>query len=68
MQNVELDGERIFAWRWRSGATQERMAEMAGISPSTLRRAENGRGAVTLDTARKIARVLEMETEFLELS
>ena len=63
--HVELDGEKVFEWRYWNAVTQEQMAEMAGIAPSTLRRVENGGGAVTLHTARKIARVLEVEPRAL---
>ena len=56
--HVELDGQKIFEWRYWQAATQEQMAQMAGMAPGTLRRVENNRGAVTLGTARKIARVM----------
>jgi DNA-binding XRE family transcriptional regulator len=64
--NVRLDGQQIFDWRWRIGATAEKAAEMAGVSVSTWLRVENGRGAVTLETARKIARLLEAAPKALE--
>lgn len=63
---VELDGQQIFDWRWRSGRTQEQMAAPAGISPQTLLRAENGKGAVRLQTARKLASVMGLTTQELE--
>ena len=63
--HVELDGEKVFAWRHWEAVTQEQMAQMAGIAPGTLRRVENNRGAVTLRTARKIARVLDVEPKSL---
>ena len=63
--HVELDGGKVFAWRHRQIATQEQMAQMAGIAPTTLRRVENNRGAVTLRTARKIASVLDVEPRAL---
>jgi DNA-binding XRE family transcriptional regulator len=63
---VELDGQQIFDWRWRSGRTQEQMAALAGISPQTLLRAENGKGAVRLQTARKLASVMGVTTQELE--
>jgi DNA-binding XRE family transcriptional regulator len=59
--HVELDGEQVFLWRWRNFCTQEQMAERAGIAPTTLRRAENGQGAVTRSTARKLAHVMGVE-------
>jgi len=37
-------------------------AERAGISAETLRRAERGRGPVSLHTSRKIASALGLET------
>jgi DNA-binding XRE family transcriptional regulator len=63
--HVKLDGERIFAWRWRSGATAEKAAEMAGVSGSTWLRVENGRGAVMLETARKLADLMGVTTQAL---
>ena len=63
---VELDGQQTFDWRWRSGRTQEQMAALAGISPQTLLRAENGKGAVRLQTARKLASVMGVTTQELE--
>ncbi|MDQ5827640.1 MAG: hypothetical protein M3441_26140 [Chloroflexota bacterium] len=35
---VELDGEKIFAWRYANIAKLEEAAQMAGISPTTMRR------------------------------
>jgi DNA-binding XRE family transcriptional regulator len=64
--HVELDGEQVFLWRWRNFCTQEQMAERAGIAPTTLRRAENGQGAVTSRTARKIAHVMGVEPKAIE--
>ena len=63
---VELDGKRIFEWRYGNFATAEEAAEMAGISLSTWLRAENGKGAVRLQTARRIARVLGTTSQALE--
>ena len=42
------------------------MARQAGISPQTLLRAENGKGAVTLETARKLADLMGVTTQALE--
>jgi DNA-binding XRE family transcriptional regulator len=64
--NVWLDGQQIFDWRWRLGVTQEQMARQAGISPQTLLRAENGKGAVTLKTARRLADLMGVTTQALE--
>lgn len=63
---VELDGQKIHAWRYRNFVTAEEAAERAGISVTTFLRAENGKGAVTLQTARKIARVLGVTSQELE--
>ncbi len=65
---VELDGQQIFDWRWRIGATAEKAAEMAGVSVSTWLRVENGRGAVTLETACKLADLMGVTTQELERS
>jgi transcriptional regulator with XRE-family HTH domain len=63
--HVELDGQKIFDWRYRNVVTAEEAAQRAGVSVSTFLRAENGRGAVTLQTARKIARLLDVEPRSL---
>ncbi len=63
--HVELDGERVFEWCYRAILTREQMAEKAGIASSKLRRVENNKGPVTLRTARKIARVLDVEPRSL---
>ncbi len=64
--NIKLDGERIFEWRYQNFVTAEEAAGRAGISVTTFLRAENGRGAVTLQTARKIAALLGVDTTELE--
>ncbi len=64
--HVELDGQKIFEWRYRNFATAEEAVRRAGISVSTFLRAENGRGAVARRTARKIARLLDVEPKTLE--
>lgn len=66
--HLELDGGKIFDWRWRNFATAEQAAEMARTSLSTWLRAENGKGAVTLRTARKIASVMGTTAQALERS
>ena len=64
--HVELDGPKVAAMRSGAlGATREEFAKAAGIALNTLRRIEGNRGAVTLRTARKIARVLDVEPKSL---
>jgi DNA-binding XRE family transcriptional regulator len=64
--HVKLNGQRIFDWRWRNFVTAEEAAGMAGISVSTWLRVENGKGAVTLKTARKLAALLGVTIQELE--
>ena len=61
-----LDGQKIFLWRYRNFCSAEEAAKRAGISVSTFLRAENGRGRVTLQTARKLAALLGVSTQELE--
>ena len=63
---VELDGEKIFGWRYWEGVSAENAAQRAGVSVSTFLRAENDKGAVTPQTARKIAALLGVDTAELE--
>ena len=62
---VELDGQKVLVARWMKIGSQEEMAQRAGIAVGTLRRVEHNRGAVTLRTARNIARVLDVEPKSL---
>ncbi len=57
---VIMHGPKVRALRESGGADRGALAERAGISPATLRRAEGNRGAVRLRTARKIAAALDV--------
>lgn len=48
-------GRRIRTIRKRTGLTQERLSERAGITPDYVGRIERGQGAVTLETLNRIA-------------
>lgn len=51
-------GQRIEALRRRSGLSRERLAALAGISPTLLKFVETGRRSLTLRTAQKLAPTL----------
>jgi len=47
------------------GVTQERLAELAGVSLRTLKAIESGKGNPTFDTMNKLAEVLGMEIKLV---
>jgi len=51
-------GARLAQIRRERGLTQEQLAELAGVDPQTIQRAENGRTALSLVRLRGIAKVL----------
>ena len=57
---VEIDGRRVRRMRGSRAFSGAHYARRAGISPTTLRRVERNRGAVTLHTARKIGAALDV--------
>jgi transcriptional regulator with XRE-family HTH domain len=58
---VVLYGSKVRELREAGGADRATLAERAGISPTTLRRVEGNRGAVSVKTARKVAAALDVE-------
>jgi transcriptional regulator with XRE-family HTH domain len=57
---VILDGERVRELREEEGMSRRDLAATAGISPTTLRRVEDNRGPVSLTSARKVGRALDV--------
>jgi len=51
-------GARLAQIRRDRGLTQEQLAELAGVDPQTIQRAENGRTALSLVRLRGIAKVM----------
>lgn len=51
-------GENVLVWRKLRGLTQAQVADRANVSRYTLRRLENGDGAVTLENTLRILRAL----------
>lgn len=51
-------GERIRSWRMVQGLTAEQVSERAGISPSTLRKIEQGDTGVRFEAVLQVARAL----------
>jgi transcriptional regulator with XRE-family HTH domain len=55
---VVMDGPEVRAMRQERGLSRRELAELSGLAPSTLWRAEEGLSAVQLSTARKLAGAL----------
>ena len=60
-------GKRIHDRRKQLHMTQERLAELAGITPQTVSTAELGQKAMRPDTIIKISTALEVSTDYLLL-
>lgn len=59
-------GHRLEAYRISRNLKQAELAEMAGISRSTLARMEAGKGG-TIDSMARIMRALDLEDRLLEI-
>jgi len=57
-------GKRLLAARTKSGLTQDKLAEKAGLDRVTINRIENGKFKVGLDILNKIAIALDSELGF----
>lgn len=62
--SLNPDGDRIKSMRIQRGWTQEQLAEIAGISPRTIQRAEKANNA-SFETVRAIAGAFETDFERL---
>lgn len=65
MENKKLLGKRIKELRKRSNLSQEKLAELAGIEPTSLSNIENGRNYPSFMTLEKILEILN--TDFIEV-
>jgi len=66
MNNIAMVvGERIRAYRKRSGLTQEELAERAELHHTYIGQLERGEKNATLETVEKIARALDLPFEVL---
>jgi transcriptional regulator with XRE-family HTH domain len=63
-RKLNPDGAKIRALRIRRGWTQEQLAEIAGVSPRTIQRAETA-GRAAFDTLRAIAGAFEEDFDHL---
>ncbi len=54
-------GARLAAVRRERGLTQEQVAEVVGVDPQTIQRAENGRTSLSLARLREVAAALDVE-------
>ena len=62
---LSMIGQRVKALRTRHRLSQERLASMAGTSPSQISLVENGKSKPSLKTAVAIARALDTSLDFL---
>lgn len=46
--------------RIKKDLTQKQLGELIGVSPATINRIELGKQSITLDTLKKISKVLEI--------
>jgi XRE family aerobic/anaerobic benzoate catabolism transcriptional regulator len=58
-------GERVRAWRARSGATRRQLAAASGVSERYLAQLEAGRGNISVLLLRKVARAMGVPVESL---
>ena len=65
MDNKKLLGKRIKELRKRKELSQEKLAELAQIEPTSLSNIENGRNYPSFMTLEKILKVLK--TDFIEV-
>ena len=60
--NIEI-GRNIQSARERVGYTQETLSELIGISPNHMSAIERGASGVSLETLRRICRVLDVSAD-----
>lgn len=65
MDNKKLLGKRIKEIRKRNNLSQEKLAELAKIEPTSLSNIENGRNYPSFSTLEKILNILN--TDFIEI-
>jgi len=58
---VILSPEKVRELREERGLDRRALAEAAGVSVDTIKRIEGRKGAVRFDSARRVARALEVE-------
>ncbi|WP_026124143.1 helix-turn-helix domain-containing protein [Nocardiopsis baichengensis] len=64
MNDVGAIGERLRRFRRRGGLSQEKLAELAGLSPGVIKKIERG-GTARLETYHALARALKVRTSAL---
>lgn len=62
---IDLFGKRVREYRTALGLTQQELAERAGLHRSYVGEIELGRRNVTLQTAAKIAKALQVDVTWL---
>jgi len=61
MDNKKMLGKRIKELRKRNNLSQEKLAELAGIEPTSLSNIENGRNYPSFITLEKILKILKTD-------
>ena len=54
-------------WRWAAGLTQERFAELVGISPQNVSCVERGLAGVSMTVLRRMCEILRVSSDTLLL-
>ena len=62
--NIDM-GRRIRQAREAAGLTQERFAELVGISPQNVSCVDRGRGGVSMAVLRRMCEILQVSSDFL---
>ena len=67
---VEVDGAdgwqtRIEAIRKERGLSQRKLAKLAGLGPTSVRKMVSGKGTITLDSARRLAHALNAPLNYI---
>ena len=63
--SLVLIGKRIYQRRKNLGLTQEQLAEAADLTPQFISFAESGKRAMRIDNIVKLAKALQVSTDFL---
>jgi len=62
---AKIIGDRLRAYRTRTGLSQEEVAEKAGVHPTYVGQLERGEKNATLESVEKVARALNLPFEVL---
>jgi transcriptional regulator with XRE-family HTH domain len=63
--SVAISGNRVKEAREKRGISQEKLAQLVGISANQIRRYEKGQGNPAADTLTQLSRVLRVSSDWL---